>query len=170
MSVIGPRVQDIFTACLQQRQQWPQVFKFLVMHTLGKIAEELKRLHVEQRGLIRAGIALPMAPVWAGVDKADQRMLATYQNKRDIAKQQALVKHAACMGMLPDALQRDLKMQADSRDAADFKAILLVRLHHFYCNSNGSAVSAASQIAVLLMHTKARACIARACISICPNG
>lgn len=41
------------------------------------------------------------------------------------------------MGMLPDALQRDLKMQADSRDAADFKAILLVRLNHSNCKSNG---------------------------------
>ena len=137
VSVIGPRVQEIFTLCLQQRQQWPQVFKFLVMCIPGKIAEQLERLHAEQRAPNRAGTALPMAPVWAGVTKADQRMLAAYQNKRDCAKQQALIKHTACMGLLSDALQRDLKMQADTRDAADFKAILLVRLHHLSCKSNG---------------------------------
>ena len=133
VSVIGPRVQEIFTLCLQQRQQWPQVFKFLVTCIPGKIAEQLKRLHVEQRASNRAGTALPMAPVWAGVNKADKMLLAVYQDKRDCAKQQALVKHTA--SMLPDALQRDLKMQADTRDAADFKAILLVRLHHLSCKS-----------------------------------
>ncbi len=152
VSVIGPRVQEIFTVCLQQRQQWPQVFKFLKTHIPGKIAEQLKRLHVEQRASNSTGTALPMAPVWAGVNKADQRMLAAYQDKRDCAKQQALVKHTACMGMLPDALQRDLKIQADTRDAADFKAILLVRLHHLNCKSN-------SQLSVLQVNLLCCLCI-----------
>lgn len=136
VSVIGLRVQEIFTVCLQQRQQWPQVFRFLVTHIPGKVAEQLKWPYVEQRASNRAGTSLHVSPVWAGVDKADKRVLAAYQDKRDCAKQQALVKHTASMGMLPDALQRAVKMQADTRDAADFKAILLVRLHHFNCRSH----------------------------------
>ena len=139
VSVVGPRVQEIFTVCLQQRQQWPQVFNFLIKGVPGKVAEQLKSLNAEQHGSTRAGTALPMAPVWAGVNKADKMLLAAYQNKRHCAKQQALVKHTACMGVLPnnDAQQKAHKMQAEARDAADLKAILLVRLDNFNCKSNG---------------------------------
>lgn len=114
ISVIGPRVQEIFTVCLQQKEQWPQAFNYLVKHIPGKIARHPNR---------------PNAPIsWpVGVSPAEQTALDACQDKRVRIAQQALAQHQASRGTLPDAVQKDLDKKAKKRDAADLRAMLLVR-------------------------------------------
>lgn len=132
VSVIGLRVQEIFTVCLQKREQWPQVFNSLMKNVPGKVAEQLKSLNAEQHVSSRAERVSnsAMTSWWNGAADQDRKILAAYQHRKDRCKQQVSAKHAATRGMLPNAVQRALEAQADARDAADLKAILLVRFHH----------------------------------------
>ena len=117
VSVIGPRVQEILTVCLKQRQEWPQVFRYLVMHFPGKVARQLRQPHS------------PKTPkAWpTGVSPDEQTALDACQDKRGRVAQQTLAQHQASRGMLPDDVQTKLYQQADEKDADDLEAILLVR-------------------------------------------
>lgn len=122
VSVIGPRVQEIFTVCLQQREQWPQVFNSLMKCMPGRIAEQLKQLNRSNAPIRSTTCILP------GISAEDQKALCGYQDKRDRVAQQMLVERQASRKKLPDAVQKALDKQADIRDASDLEAMLLVRL------------------------------------------
>ena len=124
-SVIGLRVQEICTVCLQQRQQWPQVFKFFMKLLPAKVAQELIELQSPDTGhaIRRSGTPVLLRSSVAGVGQEDQKALSACQAKRDAAMQQGSAEfRAGAHG----AEQAVLVAQAASRDSADLKAILLV--------------------------------------------
>lgn len=133
-SVIGLRVQEIFTVCLQQRQQWPQVSKFFMKHMPAKVAQELTELQSPNTGhaIRRCGTPAFLHSSLAGVDQEDHKALSACQARRDAAMQQASAEFKAGAH---GAEQAVLVAQAASRDSADLKAILLVSsLHSFLLN------------------------------------
>lgn len=121
-SVIGLRVQEIFTVCLQQRQQWPHVFKFFMKHMPAKVAQVLAELQSPDTGhaMRRHGTPALLRSSQARVDQEEHKALSACQAKRDAAMQQAAAEFKA------GARGAVLGAQAASRDSADLKAILLV--------------------------------------------
>ena len=135
MSVIGPRVQEIFTVCLQQREQWPQVFNFLIKCMPGKVAEQLRQPSRSNTPIHSK------TSVLAGISVKDQQALCAYQDKRGCVAQRMLAERQkmlaerqhmlaegqASRNTLSHDMQKALEEQADIRDALDLKAMLLVR-------------------------------------------
>ena len=122
VSVIGPRVQEIFKECLQQKEQCPQVFNFLVNFVPGKIAEQLRQSNTAAsptKSLVNCGISVE-----------DQRALNAYQDKRGCVAQQAVAERQGSWRALHGEQQEGLVKQAEIRDVKDLKALLLVRPPH----------------------------------------
>lgn len=128
--VIGPRVQEIFTVCLEQKEQWPQVFTHLVKTMPGKFAEQLNQQD-SPNAPARSDTFDPSMKISA----EDSKALNACQDKRGRVAQQALVEREASRVTLSDIAQHAHDKQAEIRDAADLEAILLVRPHHaeVYC-------------------------------------
>lgn len=129
MSLIGPRVQEIFKVCLQQKEQCPQVFCFLVTCMPGKIAEQLRQPNT--------AVAPFQSSMKAGISAKDQQALNAYQDKRRRIAQRVVAEREWSRRRLSVEQQKGLVKQAEIKDANDLKATLLVSPDHSWtmpCN------------------------------------
>lgn len=121
VSVIGPRVREIFEVSLQQRKQWPQVFKALIKNIPGKIAQQLRQQSMADAPFQSKTLVINR------ISTEEQKALSACLNKRERVAPQSLAEHQDCRSTLSGARQKALDVQAEVRDASGLRAMLLVR-------------------------------------------
>ena len=108
--------------CLQQKEQCPQVFLFLVKCMPGKIAEQLRQPNT--------AVAPFQSSMKDGISAKDQQALNAYQDKRGRIAQRVVAEREWSRRKLSVEQQKGLVEQAEIKDANDLKATLLVSPHH----------------------------------------